>query len=899
MFSLTLGLAACGSSSSTPLETPSPDPDPTPSVGSVVDVAMEADGFDTLVLALETTGLDTVLDDPDGSFTVFAPTDEAFAYLGDEAIAALLDDPETLSDILLYHVISGNEIDEDGAVAAAGNTVEMANGQFTGLSLSDEGLLVNVSLVVTTNIMADNGIIHVIDAVLMPPAERGEPTQNIAEIASGNDDLSTLVTALETAGLVGALADEDADLTVFAPTNAAFDAVGEELLAAILADEDALEAILLQHVVADAQLSSVDAYAANGTSVVTMSGAEVPVSISGRTLRIGGAAVTIADIYATNGVVHVIDAVIVGDVDLPETGMSLTDVAADNDNFSTLVTALELTGLDIVLDDLSAEFTVFAPTNAAFDALEDGVLEGLLEQPEALAEILLYHVFGGDTVLADAAISIASSGDNIITMANANEDEAALSLSGEYLYVNLSRVITPNVTADNGVIHAVDKVMMPPAMRGEPTQTIAQIAQDSDDFTTLVEALDAANLVGALNDESASFTVFAPTDAAFAAIDSEVLEAILADPAVLEALLGQHVIEEAQVNSIAAYAANGTNVTTMSGAEIPVSISGGNLHIGGATVTMVDLYATNGIIHVIDAVIVGDLELPEPAEPQVSLADLVAGDERFTTLLAALDATGLDETLANLEAEFTVFAPTNDAFDALEDGVLDGLLADPEALEAVLLYHVFGDNTVLSEAAVAIADSEENVIEMASGGNAALSLSGEALYINLSQVIDADLTADNGVAHAIDKVMMPQEMPEEAPTMNIVETAIDAGIFETLVSALVDTNLDGALADEDETYTVFAPTDDAFAALPDGTLESLSEEQLTQILLNHVISGAAVDSVTAFSLNGGAATTMATDGSVSIAIVDGELQIGGATVSMFDIYTTNGIIHVIDSVILD
>jgi uncharacterized surface protein with fasciclin (FAS1) repeats len=166
LFVAVISLQGCGGSSSGYHE-PTPEPEPEPEPMSIVDVAVSNGSFTTLVAALEATGLDVTLSDMDSSFTVFAPTDDAFALLGDETIAALLDDTDTLTDILTYHVI-GSEIDSSAAISSAGSTVEMVNGDSTGLSLDGDNLLVNTVTVTTVDVEADNGVIHVIDAVLNP-----------------------------------------------------------------------------------------------------------------------------------------------------------------------------------------------------------------------------------------------------------------------------------------------------------------------------------------------------------------------------------------------------------------------------------------------------------------------------------------------------------------------------------------------------------------------------------------------------------------------------------------------------------------------------------------------------------------------------------------------------------
>ncbi|MAN51933.1 putative surface protein with fasciclin (FAS1) repeats [Marinimicrobium koreense] len=594
---LSMSLIACGSDDDDPL----PMPEPEPEVNTVVDVAVDNGNFTTLVAALEATGLDETLDDPEGEFTVFAPTDDAFALLGEETISALLEDTDTLSDILLYHVISGAEVDSTGAVAAAGTTVEMANGDSVGLSLWGEDLLVNLSLVTMVDVEADNGVIHVIDAVLMPPEENGDREQTIADLAVATESLSTLVTALDTAGLVPTFDDPDATFTVFAPTNAAFEAVGEENLQALLNDEEALTAVLSQHVVSGAEVNNVGAYAANGTSVETLGGAEIPVAINdSRMLTVGGSVVSMTNIYASNGVIHVIDSVIVGDVELPAPPMSIVDVASDAGNFETLIAALEATGLDTTLADLDSSFTVFAPTDAAFAELGDDTINALLADTDTLSDILLYHVIAGDPILADAAISVAQSNDSVVEMANG--DGAGLSLSGESLLINTSTVSTANVLADNGVIHVIDKVMMPPAPQTVDA-TIAGAAVAQDRFSTLVTALQQANLVATLDDPDATFTVFAPTNAAFDKIPEEDLNALLADQEALTEVLLSHVVSGAAVDSVTAYTLNGTTVETAASNNISVEIVDGMLQVGGANVTEADINTTNGVIHVIDTVI--------------------------------------------------------------------------------------------------------------------------------------------------------------------------------------------------------------------------------------------------------------------------------------------------------
>jgi len=537
---------------------------------TIVDAAVADGNFTTLVAALQATGLDQTLDDETATFTVFAPTDAAFALLGQEAIDALLADTDTLTSILTYHVLA-SEVNAAAAIAAAGSTVETVNGASVGLSLSGDNLLVNTATVTVTDLMTDNGIIHVIDAVLIPPTPRGEPSGNIVDTAIAAGNFTTLVTAVQAAGLVDTLADDSQSFTVFAPTDAAFAMLEPSTLEALLANPEVLSDILLQHVVTG-EVDSVTAFSLNGTSPETASGAQITVNINPdtNTLTFGGANVVTTDIYTTNGIIHVIDMVIVGDVALPAPVETIVDVAVANGSFTTLVAALQATGLDSVLADTDTQFTVFAPTDAAFALLGQDTINALLADTDTLRNILLYHVVSGSTVLQDTAVTVAQSDDNLVTAAN--QQDLALSLSGSTLFVNKSAVALADVMAGNGVIHVINQVILPPSVKGEPSQNIVEVALANPDFETLVAALTAADLVDTLADETQTFTVFAPTDAAFAKIDSGVLSGLLNDVDALTGVLLQHVIGGNEVSSLAAFAANGKSVDTLSGNDVSVSL---------------------------------------------------------------------------------------------------------------------------------------------------------------------------------------------------------------------------------------------------------------------------------------------------------------------------------------
>ena len=427
----------------------------------------------------------------------------------------------------------------------------------------------------------------------------------------------------------------------------------------------------------------------------------------------------------------------------PELG-SIVDVARDAGSFSTLLTALEAAGLDATLADEDSDFTVFAPTDEAFEALPEGTLDTLLADTDLLTDVLLYHIITDSVVGSDTALSLAGT-----TQLMANEAKLAITVRGDALYLNESLVIDTDIEASNGVIHVIDAVLTPTAI-GEPQGSIVDLALASPDLTTLVTALQAADLVSALADEDALFTVFAPTDEAFAALGEDAIAALLADTDALTNVLLYHVVAGAAVDSIDATALYGEMVTMLNEADVTIDVRDGGLYINDSKVIIKDIPATNGIIHVIDTVLLPESE--EAAEPTGTIVDIALADPQFSTLVTALEAADLVETLADETAVFTVFAPTDDAFALLGTDTINSLLADIPTLTNILTYHVIGDLAVDAATAISLDGSD---VEMLNGDTVSVSVQDDVLYINDSAVIATDVVATNGVIHVIDAVLTP------------------------------------------------------------------------------------------------------------------------------------------------
>ena len=292
--------------------------------------------------------------------------------------------------------------------------------------------------------------------------------------------------------------------------------------------------------------------------------------------------------------------------------------------------------------------------------------------------------------------------------------------------------------------------------------------------------------------------------------------------------------------------------------------------------------------------------------PTLDIVETAQADDRFETLVTAVTTADLVSTLQS-EGPFTVFAPTDDAFaNYLDENNLTAteLLAS-DSLADILTYHVYVGE-VLASSAISVAGSSENQIEMVNGDNLALSLTGNDLYANLSKVVVMDVTATNGIIHAIDKVLTPPSANALSDTDKTIAALVTdlAGAaepeFTVLLEELSTADLATALAG-DGPFPVFAPTDAAFTALLQQLdiekSDLLARDDLADILKQHVVSGVAIDSVAAFAANGSDVQTLNSAQKITVAISGGELTVDGSTVVITDVQTSNGVIHVIDTVI--
>lgn len=568
--------------------------------------------YSSLLAALERANLVSTLDGTT-NFTVFAPDNTAFeAFLNANGFASLDDVPtDVLTNILLNHVVNGSVLSTQLSTGYV-NTLATFGETDVNLSLyvdlTSGVRLNNVSTVVGADNTVSNGVIHAVDAVI------GIPT--IVTHATSNPAFSTLVDALvagsdATTDYVALLSGTTASpFTVFAPDNDAFSGLLSALGLTSLDQipQNVLQIVLNYHVIAGANVRSSDL--SEGLTATTFQGEDITISLANGPQVIDatgmGANITVVDVQGGNGVVHAIDKVLLPNAALDIVAPTITDLAMMTKSLSTLSEALQITGLDTVLDDRNAQFTVFAPTNDAFEVFLDGATLADVPVP-VLTQVVLNHALTGEFFSTDLTTGYTNS---LATFdGTSNNLSMYINTDGGVTINGVSSVAAANIDASNGVVHVVDAVI------GLPT--VVTFATADATFSTLVSALtrpdqaanDYVNVLSTPNGTSpAPFTVFAPTNQAFADLLAELGVGSLddIDGTTLTATLNLHVVA-------------GANVRAEDLVSGPVTTLGGDITIDAANATITDangrviniivtnVQAANGVVHAIDTVILPEL----------------------------------------------------------------------------------------------------------------------------------------------------------------------------------------------------------------------------------------------------------------------------------------------------
>lgn len=552
-----VGLVGCDSGGDTGVE-PSGD-----ELNTAQYVQNTAD-FSTLSAALNAAGMAETLAG-DGPYTVFAPRNSAF---GGVDVDDLTGNSSLLTKVLNHHVVEGNI---DFSSIEDGQTAETLGGTTLTFAVADDGTVtVNGGITVSpSGARTTNGRVHPLSGVMLD-------VTTIAERVQVTSATSALQARLEDQGLMSALSS--GTLTVFAPSNAALGAVDTEALDNNSALEDR---ILTYHVVAGQNLRAADI--GEDMSVETLEGTALTLNAGSGGVTINGRSVlSTPDITASNGTIHLIDGALLGSANLAQRA-ALTPATS---TLESLVKTAGLGGSNGLGDESGSKYTVFAPVNSALMGLDAEQLTGDMA---LLQKTLTYHVVPGEVRAADLSDGM--------TATTLQGDDVQIRLPGSGPMVNKAGIVATDIKARNGVIHLIDAPLLEASTVGERIDLMSkysaleQLLRDTG-RRSLLDETDSSS------PNAAPFTVFAPTNAAFDAIDTSGLSA-----SEVGDILDYHLILDAAVMS--GDISNGQRVATREGSELFFGVGGGTVTINNdATVTAPDFRSTqNGVVHEIDRVL--------------------------------------------------------------------------------------------------------------------------------------------------------------------------------------------------------------------------------------------------------------------------------------------------------
>eukprot|EP00277_Geminigera_cryophila_P040295 CAMPEP_0173100782 /NCGR_PEP_ID=MMETSP1102-20130122/36421_1 /TAXON_ID=49646 /ORGANISM="Geminigera sp., Strain Caron Lab Isolate" /LENGTH=656 /DNA_ID=CAMNT_0013994315 /DNA_START=1 /DNA_END=1970 /DNA_ORIENTATION=+ len=586
--------------------------------------------------------------------------------------------------------------------------------------------------------------------------------------------------------------------------------------------------------------------------------------------------------------------------------------SADHTTLEALVIKAELVDA-LVVTSLS---TLFAPTDTAFttdlETIPATLKTKLTDDPinanhkALLQDVLKQHVISAAARIlaadlpATAASKVTLSIGNPLTVKN---------VAPQIKAGDVEATVSPaDINATNGVVHVIDKVLFPASCY----RTVVGVANGSTDHTTLVGLLTAADLVATLSNDTVGtgYTVFAPTNAAFAKIDTAITNCLRlsANKDHLVNLLKYHVVGSTVV---ASGLADGDSITSLDTAadKYKYASTGNTLTPFDGTaskITTTNLLATNGVVHVIDTVLIPKGLIAKLVCP--SVVTVVVESAAHETLEALVIRADLATALAATNTQFTVFAPTDTAFTALPAGDLKSkLTADPiganhkALLQDVLKFHVISAATATLQADVVAlvsllpVDRVSTAVAVAGRPDAMVGVAGT---VDVT-VTTFDLTAPNGVVHVIGSVLLPPSCSRTV--VGIATTSTD---HTTLVALLTAADLVATLSIDtvDTGYTVFAPTNAAFAKIDAATVTCLSlpanKDHLVSLLKYHVVgstvvAGGLTDGMEITSLDtnstkykfASSGNTLTSDGTA-------------AKIITTDLLATNGVVHIIDTVLI-
>uniref|UniRef100_A0A672GRE6 Periostin n=1 Tax=Salarias fasciatus TaxID=181472 RepID=A0A672GRE6_SALFA len=502
--------------------------------------------------------------------------------------------------------------------------------------------------------------------------------------------------------------------TFFAPSNEAWELLDEEVRSALVSNVNIELYNALHYHMVNKRLLTKDLR--NGLTVTSMYN-DLDLLINhypNGVVTVNCARIIYGNQVATNGVVHVIDRVI------SAAGTTIQDTVEMNDELTTLLDIVQNAGL---LEKLGqpGHYTLFAPTNDAFDKLGSDVLERLLSDKEVLQALVKYHLL--DSVQCSEAIM---SGSSYQTLEGNNIE---IGCDGDSLTVNgIKMVRTKDIVTTNGVIHLIDEVLMPDSAK----QVMELLGPSQSTFGDMVSELGISTEMRG----DADYTLLAPLNVAF---NDEVMSM---DQRLFKIILESHILKN-KFGLGQLY--NGQRLETIAGKFLRVFIYRTAVCIENSCLIRGSKEGSNGALHLMRTFL-------KPAEK--TMFEILTENGGFKIFLSLMETAGLTDVLRQ-EGDFTLFAPTDKAFAGLSDSDFDLLKSDINALRTILLYHI--NNGIFIGGG--LESGVTNLLKSLQGSNLRVMFANDTMRVNSVQVPESDIMATNGVVHFVNQVLYPADIP--------------------------------------------------------------------------------------------------------------------------------------------
>ncbi|KAL7642696.1 UNVERIFIED_CONTAM: hypothetical protein RMT77_007261 [Armadillidium vulgare] len=680
-------------------------------------------------------------------------------------------------------------------------------------SVNRRGVSINGAYVSVADIQASNGVVHIIDRVLVHEGDRGFGTEKkrITDVLN-SPEFSTFRNLLREGRLYDIL-DHGGPFTLFAPTERAFELVSPIFLRRMKNDQNYLRSVLLQHIV----LGEVRFPSLLRSDIArTLNGKLLWLTSSSGGYQVNGTMVLQKDIKVSNGVVHVLHNML-----MPPDGERITyPIIEKNHHFRNVIDTISANGLkafERLIDHvalrailvLDGPFTIFAPTDTAFNSLDPRLIGTLTSDKDLLKDIILQHVVRGrvrENELALGWEGFALNGQNLYS-----------SLLGHDITVSGSRVIIPNIDSQNGIVHVVDRVILPPRAKV---------------FVPLLSQLDEKGIrkFGELLTKSGlsqdyfypgPFTTFIPTDEAFSSLNPHLLTKLENDHDYLRRVFKYHMIPELMhLENLGGY----HTFPTALGDPFQLRISNRPLRVNEAKVFLPGLNGTSGIMYLVDQVLLP----PHPIyHRNISRYYGLPPQHDFEgahIMRNLLDQAGL---LSILEADkpYTFFLPSDTALHSMPDETRHRLSQDTNFLRNFLLNHATPGKLSVQDLMTI------NRLESLTGLPLSINVHNHNPSVNGARIINPGIRTENGVFNIVDKVLLPPSgTVADLITSNRDRTKIP-NIWDRY--SLLNPLKNSTRPD----LSLFSPTSDAFSRNPFLNPPLVGSRGTEDLLHHHLLYG--------------------------------------------------------------